>query len=138
MRKIALFALATVVATPALAHDRSAPPSPRENLRDAARVLSDPRAQAGVAALVDSLTDAVMETRVGPLADLAPDSDIWPNDTLADVQRRRDPAYRAKLRSGTVGAMAVAGRTARDAAAMSDEIDAAVVRLRKVLDSVER
>ncbi|MDB5679293.1 hypothetical protein [Sphingomonas bacterium] len=138
MRKIALCVLAATVATPALAHDRYAPPSPREDLRDAARVLSDPRAQAGVAALVDSLTNAVMETRVGPLADLAPDSDIRRNDTLADIQARRDPAYRAKLRNGTVAAMAVAGRTARDAAAMSDEVDAAVLRLRRVIDAVDR
>ena len=137
MRKIALFMLGATVATPALAHDRYAPP-PRDDLRAAARVLSDPRAQAGVAALVDSLTDAVMETRVGPLADLAPDSDIRPNDTLADIQARRDPNYRANLRRSTIGAVAVAGRTARNAAAMTDEIDAAVTRLRKVIDSVER
>lgn len=137
MRKIALVLLATTMATPALARDRYAPP-PRDDVRDAARALSDPRTQIGVALLVDQLASAVLDTRVGPLADLAPDSDIRPNDTLADIQARRDPAYRAKLRNGTVSAMAVAGRAARDAAAMSDEIDAAVVRLRKVIDSVER
>ncbi len=141
MRKITLFALAATMATPALAHDRYAPPprdDSRDDLRDAARVLSDPRAQAGVAVLVDRLASAVLDTRVGPLADLAPDPDIRRNDTLADIQARRDPAYRAKLRRGTVGAMAVAGRAAGDAAAMTDEIDAAVVRLSRVIDSVER
>lgn len=138
MRKTALFVLAATIATPALARDRDAPPAPRDDLHVAAHVLSDPRAQAGVAALVDSFTDALMETRVGPLADLAPDANIRPNDTLADIQRRRDPAYRTNLHRSTIAAVAVAGRTARDAAAMTDEIDAAVVRLRRVIDSVER
>jgi hypothetical protein len=137
MRNLTLFAVAATMATPALAHDRYAPP-PRDDLRTASRVLSDPRAQAAAAALVDQLANAVLETRVGPLADLAPNSDIRPNDTLADVQARRDPYYREKLRNGTVGAMAVAGRATRDAAAMSNEIDAAVVRLRRVIDAVDR
>jgi hypothetical protein len=136
MRKVALFLLAATIATPALAHDRY--PPPRDDLRDAARVLSDPRAQVGVAVLVDQLASAVLDTRVGPLAALAPDSDIRPNDTLADIQRRRDPAYRAKLRRDTIGAVAVAGRAAGDAAAMADEVNAAVVRLRRVIDSIER
>lgn len=137
MRNLTLFAVAATMATPALAHDRYAPP-PRDDLRTASRVLSDPRAQVAAAALVDQLANAVLETRVGPLADLAPNSDIRPNDTLADVQARRDPYYREKLRNGTIGAMAVAGRATRDAAAMSNEIDAAVVRLRSVIDAVDR
>ena len=137
MRKIALVLLATTMATPALARDRYTPP-PRDDLRDAARVLSDPRAQIAAATLVDQLASAVLDTRVGPLADLAPDSDIRPNDTLADIQRRRDPYYRAKLRAGTVGAMAVAGRAAGDAAAMSSELDATVARLERVIDAYRR
>ena len=136
MRKIAAFLLAATIATPALAHDRYAT-SPRDDARAAARALSDPRVQVGVAALIDQLADAVLQTRVGPLADLAPNAGIRPNDTLADVQRRRDPAYREKLRAGTVGAMAVAGRAAGDAAAMSDEVDAAVARVRRVITSVD-
>ncbi|HEX4695508.1 hypothetical protein [Sphingomonas sp.] len=138
MRKTALILLATTMATPAMARERAAPPSHRDDLRTAARTLSDPRVQAGVAGLVDQLAAAMLDTRVGPLADLAPDADIRPNDTLADIQRRRDPAYRAKLRAGTIGAVAVAGRAAGDAAAMTDEVDAAVVRLRRVLDSIDR
>jgi hypothetical protein len=138
MRKITLFLLATTIATPAIAHGRDGASSTRHDLREAARTLSDPRVQAGIAGLVDQLTAAVLDTRVGPLADLAPDADIRPNDTLADIQRRRDPAYRAKLRAGTVGAVAVAGRAAGNAAAMTDEVDAAIVRLRRVIDSVDR
>lgn len=138
MRKISLFLLAMTMATPAMAHGREAPAPTRHDLREAARTLNDPRVQAGIAGLVDQLTAAVLDTRVGPLADLAPDADIRPNDTLADIQRRRDPAYRAKLRAGTVGAVAVAGRAAGEAAAMTDEVDAAIVRLRRVIDSVDR
>lgn len=138
MRKISLFLLATTMATPAMAHGREAPGPTRHDLREAARTLNDPRVQAGIAGLVDQLTAAVLDTRVGPLADLAPHADIRPNDTLADIQRRRDPAYRAKLRAGTLGAVAVAGRAAGDAAAMTDEVDAAIVRLRRVIDSVDR
>jgi len=135
MRKISLFLVAATIATPAMAHGRDTAP---RDLRAAGRTLNDPRVQAGVAGLVDQLAAAVLDTRVGALADLAPDSDIRPNDTLADIQRRRDPAYRAKLRAGTIGAMAVAGRAAGDAAAMSDEIDAAVTRVRRVIDSVDK
>ena len=137
MRKLVLFLAAATLATPALAHDRYAP-RPRDDVRDAARVLSDPRAQAGVAALVDSLTDAVMETRVGPVADLAPDSDIRRNDTLADIERRRDPDYRARLRRDTIGAVAVVGRAAGDAAVMGDELDRTVARLERVIDTYRR
>lgn len=135
--RITLFVLAATMATPALAHDRDAPP-PRDDLRDAARVMSDPRAQIGIAAMVDSLTNAVMETRVGPLADLAPDADIRRNDTLDSIQRRSDPYYRERLRHDTIGAVAVAGRAAGDAAAMSDELDATVARLERVIDRYKR
>src|SRR3569623_908181 len=119
MRKISLFLLAMTMATPAMAHGREAPAPTRHDLRAAARTLHDPRVQAGIAGEVEQLTAAGLDTRVGPLADWAPDADIRPNDTLSDIQRRRDPAYRAKLRAGTVGAVAVAGRAAGEAAAMT-------------------
>jgi hypothetical protein len=138
MRKITLFLLATTVATPALAHDRYDAPPPRDDVRATARALSDPHVQAGVAVLLDQLTTAVLDTRVGPIADLAPNSDIRPNDTLGDVQARRDPAFRNKLRMGTVGAVAVAGRAASDAAAMSDSIDATAARLERIIDTYRR
>lgn len=138
MRKITLFLLAATVATPALAHDRYYASPPRDDARATMRALSDPRAQAGVAVLLDQLTTAVLDTRVGPMADLAPDSDIRPNDTIGDVQARRDPAFRNKLRMGTFGAVAVAGRAAGDAAAMSDSIDATAARLERIIDAYRR
>lgn len=138
MRKLPLFLLAATIATPALARDRYAPPPPRDEPRSTARALSDPGVQVGVAVVIDQLASAVLETHVGPLADLAPESGIRPDDTLADIEARRDPAYRAKLRRRTVGAVAVVGRAAGDAAAMTDEVDAAVGGLRRVIDSVKR
>jgi hypothetical protein len=138
MRKFALFVLAATIATPALARDRYDAPPPRDDVRATARALSDPRVQAGVAVLLDQLTTAVLDTRVGPIADLAPNSDIRPNDTLGDVQRRRDPAFRNKLRMGTIGAVAVAGRAAGDAAAMSDSIDATAARIERIIDAYRR
>lgn len=138
MRKITLFLLAATVATPALARDRYDAPPPRDDARSTLRALSDPRTQVGVAVLLDQLTTAVLDTRVGPMADLAPKADIRPNDTLGDVQARRDPAFRNKLRVGTFGAVAVAGRAAHDAAAMSDSIDATATRLERIIDAYRR
>jgi hypothetical protein len=138
MRKFSLFVLAATIATPALARDRYDAPPPRDDVRATVRALSDPRVQAGVAVLLDQLTTAVLDTRVGPIADLSPDSDIRPNDTLGDVQARRDPAFRNKLRVGTFGAVAVAGRAAGDAAAMSDSIEATAARLERIIDAYRR
>lgn len=138
MRKIALFLLAATVTTPALAHDRYDAPPPRDDARSTMRALTDPRVQASVAVLLDQLTTAVLDTRVGPMADLAPNADIRPSDTLGDVQARRDPAFRNKLRMGTVGAVAVAGRAAGDAAAMTDSIDATAARLERIIEAYRR
>ena len=138
MRKITLFLAAATLATPAFAHDRYDAPPPRSDVDATMRALSDPRAQAGVAILLDQLTSAVLDTRVGPLADLAPDSNIRPNDTIGSAAARRDPAFRNKLRMGTIGAVAVAGRAASGAAAMSDSIDATAARLERIIDSYRR
>lgn len=138
MRKMTLFLVAATIATPALARDRYDTPPPRDDAGAAMRALSDPGAQVGVAMLLDQLTTAVLDTRVGPMADLAPDSDIRPNDTIGSAAARRDPAFRNKLRVGTFGAVAVAGKAAGDAAAMTDSIDATAVRLQRIIDSYRR
>lgn len=138
MRKITLFLLAATVATPALARDRYDSPPPRDDARSTLRALSDPRTQTGVAVLLDQLTTAVLDTRVGPMADLAPDADIRRDDTIGSAAARRDPAFRNMLRVGTFGAVAVAGRAAGDAAAMSDSIDATAARLERIIDAYRR
>lgn len=142
MRNFVLFLAAATVAVPAIAHDRHAPPPPppppRDDLRAVSRTLSDPRAQAAAIGFVDALTDAVMQTRVGPLAALSDDPDVRPGDTLGDIQRRRDPYYRAKLAAGTAGAMALLGRLTGDAATMSDEFDATIARVQRVIAPYRR
>ncbi len=138
MRKITLFLVAATIATPAFARDRYDAPPQRDDVRATTRALSDPHVQAGVAILLDQLTTAVLDTRVGPLADVAPNSDIRPNDTIGSVEARRDPAFRNKVRMGTFGAVAVAGKAAGDAAAMSDSIDATAARLGRIIDSYRR
>lgn len=138
MRRIALFLAAATIAAPAVARDHDTAPPSRDDLHAAARMLADPHVQAGVAGLLDALTDAVMQTHVGPIAILAPDVEIRPGDTLADAQRRRDPAYRQRLRAGTMGAMAVLGQAAGDAAQMSDELRATVARVQRVIEPYQR
>jgi hypothetical protein len=123
-------------ATPALAQDRDvAPlaPTPQMNARAAANALNNPMVQNGVVGLIDALTDAVMATRVGPMAALAPDSSIRPNDTLDSMAARRNPDYRNEIHRNAKQTVVAAGRTAGAAAAMSDELAATTERVRRVL-----
>jgi hypothetical protein len=136
MRNYMLLPVLAFVATPALAQDRDVPPPgpiPQMDARDAARALNNPMVQNGVVGLIDALTDAVMETRVGPMATLAPDSSIRPNDTLDSMAARRNPDYRNEIRRNARHTVAAAGRTASAAVAMSDELKATTERVRRVL-----
>jgi hypothetical protein len=101
--------------------------------RAAAKALNNPMVQNGVAGLIDALTDAVMETRVGPMATLAPNSDIRPDDTLDRMAARRNPDYRNEIHRNAKQTIAAAGRTATAAVAMSDELAATAARVRRVL-----
>jgi hypothetical protein len=121
-------------ATPALAQDRDTPPPvPQMDARAAANALNNPMVQNGVVGLIDALTDAVMETRVGPMAAIAPDSNIRPNDTLDSMAARRNPDYRNEIHRNARHTVAAAGRTASAAVAMSDELKATTERVRRVL-----
>lgn len=136
MRNYILFPLLAFAATPALAQDRDALPAgpvPQMNARAAANALNNPMVQNGVVGLIDALTDAVMETRVGPMATLAPDSSIRPNDTLDSVAARRNPDYRNEVHRTAKQTVVAAGRTAGAAMAMSDELKATTERIRRVL-----
>jgi hypothetical protein len=101
--------------------------------RAAANALNNPMVQNGVVGLIDALTDAVMETRVGPMAAIAPDSNIRPNDTLDSMAARRNPDYRNEIHRNARHTVAAAGRTASAAVAMSDELKATTERVRRVL-----
>lgn len=136
MRNYMLLPVLAFAATPALAQDRDAPPpgpAPQMNARAAANALNNPMVQNGVVGLIDALTDAVMETRVGPMAAIAPDSSIRPNDTLDSVAARRNRDYRNEIHRSAGHAVAAAGRTASAAMAMSDELKATTERVRRVL-----
>ncbi|MGN6818668.1 MAG: hypothetical protein ACTHJR_08355 [Sphingomonas sp.] len=135
MRNYILLPVLALIATPAVARDRDAPPpqQPPLDARAAANALNNPMVQNGVVGLIDALTDAVMETRVGPMAAIAPNSDIRPNDTLDSMAARRNPYYRDDIHRDAKETMATAGRTARAAAAMSDELQATAARVRRVL-----
>ena len=140
MRLISLasFAAAMVAAAPAAASERAAP-----SVDQVARALADPQVQAGVATVLDAFAGAILDTRVGPLAHYS--GKVRPDDTLRDVARRDDPEFDRHLQERTRGAVALAGRTAQDAAAMQKELALTAARLRglfamtsAVLDAASR
>jgi hypothetical protein len=133
MRNYMLLPVLAFAASPALAQDSDAPPVPQMNARAAANALNNPMVQNGVVGLIDALTDAVMETRVGPMAALAPDSSIRPNDTLDSMAARHNPDYRNEIHRSAKQTVVAAGRTAGAAVAMSDELKATTERVRRVL-----
>lgn len=125
MRLVSAAAVLCIIATPALAQSREA---------EAVRRLNDPMVQEGVAMALSSLAGIVLDTRVGPLARFAdPEEGIRPNDTLRDVERRRDPQFEARLHDRTRRAMAATGAVAGDALAMSGELARTADRLRDAL-----
>lgn len=133
MRNYFLLPVLGLAAIPASAHDRDVPPAPQVDPRAAANALNNPMVQNGIVGMIDALTDAVMETRVGPMATLAPNSDIRPNDTLDSMAARRNPDYRNEVHRTARQTIVQAGRTANAAVAMSDELKATAARIRRVL-----
>lgn len=133
MRRFVPVFAALLVATPATARERA--PIDEQAAR-AARVLSSPVAQEGIAALVGAFADAVLDTHVGPLARYAdPRDHVRADDTLGDLVRRDDPAFDRKLHDRTRDAVAGAGRAATDVVALSAELRRTSDRLRKLLDA---
>ncbi|MFD1786105.1 hypothetical protein ACFSC3_00825 [Sphingomonas floccifaciens] len=115
-----------VVAAPAAAQSRAEV--------DAARRLNDPVVQEGIAGAVSALAGIVLDTRVGPLARYTdPRDGIRPNDTLRDVERRRDPHFEARLHDDARRAVAGAGMVAGDALAMSGELARTASRLQAAI-----
>ena len=100
----------------------------------AARALSNPLVQEGVAMMVDQIAGIVLDTRIGPIARYVdPEGDARPTDTLGDIQRRRDPQFQTKLHAGTRNAVRAAGAVANDALAMGDELGRTAARLQAAL-----
>jgi hypothetical protein len=126
MRLVSVAAVLCTIALPAAAQSRAE--------ADAARRLNDPMVQEGVAMVVSGLAAIVLDTKVGPLAHYAdPDEDIRASDTLRDIQRRRDPHFKARLHDQTRRAVATAGMVANDTLAMSSELARTADRLRAAL-----
>jgi hypothetical protein len=127
MRPLAPALLLCTVALPAAAQTHV-------TADQAARALQNPMVQEGVAAMVDQLANIVLDTQVGPLARYTdPSTDIRPNDTLRDVERRRDPQFEAKLHAGTRHAVAATGTVAGDAVAMGRSLQRTADRLQAVI-----
>ena len=126
MRIVFTAALLCVIALPAAAQSR------RD--AEALRRLNDPAVAEGVAMAMSALAGIVLDTRVGALAPYADrDSDIRPSDTLRDVERRRDPAFEAKLHDRTRRAVGAVGAVAGDALTLSGEVARTADRLRGAL-----
>lgn len=142
MRKIlTLSAVAAIlVATPALAQPRG--PAPRDlgrgmDLDRAGAMLSNPMVQDGAAAIIAEFADALLQTRVGPLAALTdPRDDVRPGDTLGDLARRDDPYFDRRLRDNSKRVVGAAGAALGAAGQMSRELEATAARLRAVMDRV--
>jgi hypothetical protein len=127
MRPLPIALALCVVALPAAAQSRA-------QAEQAAAALENPFVQEGVATMVDQMVGALLATRVGPLARYTdPRDDVRPNDTLRDLQRRRDPQFEARLHDDTRRAVAVTGATARDTLAMADELQRTVGRLQAAI-----
>lgn len=148
MRKfLTLSALAaTLIAAPAFAQGRG--PAPRDHGRDLARgmdldragaMLSNPMVQDGAAAIIAEFADALLQTRVGPLAALTdPRDDVRPGDTLGDLARRDDPYFDRRLRDNSKRAVGAAGAALGAAGQMNRELEATAARLRAVMSKLDR
>lgn len=134
MVRYALAVMALGLAGPALAH----PATPARAAPDAAQVsvlLSTPLVQDAVTARLDDMADAVLQTRIGPLARFVdPRDQVRPDDTLADLAARRNPAYRRDLQAGARRAVAATGQALHDYVLLSAELRRTGDRLRRVLD----
>lgn len=135
MRAALLLAL-SMIATPAVAAERS----PRPAAADLARALQNPRVQDGAATALVRLADIILDTRVGPLATLA-DPNVSPDDSLRDLQRRDDPDFQARLDRDVRRAVGTASVVADGAAATAaelrrttDELETALAPLLGMLD----
>lgn len=112
-----------VLASPAFAQDR--------NADEMARTLKNPVVQETVAAVLGNLAGIVLDTRVGALAPYV--DVVRPNDSLRDVERRRDPQFERRLRADTRRAVATAGAVAGDTLEMAENARATADRLQSAI-----
>ena len=127
MRLVSTATILCTLAVPAMAQSR-------DQGAAVAQALKNPMVQEAVAATIGNLAGIVLDTRVGPLAHYAgPEEDIRPNDTLRDIERRRDPEFETRLHDDTRRAVAGAGVVADDVVTMSKSLQETSTRLRAAL-----
>jgi hypothetical protein len=130
MRIVFTAALLCAAATPAFA--QSQPQPPQDKAEAIVQALQNPLVQAGAAAMLGNFADAVLDTRVGPVAHYA-DPTIGEQDTLGDIQRRRDPEFDRHLQADTRRAVAAAAVLGKNALEMRASLDETAARLRAAL-----
>ena len=124
--RIALAAVALIVAAPAVARE-PVRPTPEQ----AAAALGNPLVQEAAARTLTQLVGIVLDTRVGAAAALDPS--VRRDDTLRDLARRDDPRFEERLYRDTKRAMGTAAAVAGGAAAQASEIKRTADRLEAAL-----
>jgi hypothetical protein len=131
MRLVLTAALFCAAATPALAQSESEP-STRDKTEALARALNNPMVQEGAAAMLTNLAGILLDTRVGPTAQYL-DPTVGEQDTLRDIQRRRDPNFEKNIHRDARNAVIVAGKLTEGAVQMQDSLGETAARLRAAL-----
>ncbi len=135
MRFLIATAIAALIAVPAAAQYRDAPP-PEVELADR---LNDPVVQHGVAASMSAMLAALMDTRVGGFAQLTdPYEDIRPSDTLGDLVARDDPYFQERAYADARRSTELMGRMAGSFATMMPELRNTADRMRTEFESIDR
>ncbi len=132
MRLVFAAAAICLIAMPALAQSDGRSPSTRDQAEALARALNNPMVQEGAAAMLGNLAGIVLDTRVGPAAQYL-DPTIGEQETLRDIQRRRDPDFDRNFHADARRAVAVAGKLTEGALQMQDSLDQTAARLRAAL-----
>lgn len=139
MRRLFLLSLAatTLIATPAFAQERA--PRRLPSMDQAGKMLSNPAVQDGLTEIIGQFADALLQTRVGPVAMLTdPRDDVRSDDTLGDVIRRDRPDFDRRLHDNTRRGLAVTGQALRGAADMQRELKATTARLQALLGQFDK
>jgi hypothetical protein len=130
MRLILTAALLCAAATPALAQSQ---PQPQPDKAEAVvRALQNPLLQEGAAAMLSNFAGVLLDTRVGPVAHYA-DPTIGDQETLRDIQRRRDPDFEKNFHADARRAVAAAAVLGQNALEIRASLDDTAARLRAAL-----
>jgi hypothetical protein len=130
MRLVLTAALLCAAATPALAQQAPAPAP--DKAEATVRALQNPMVQEAAAAMLSNLAGIVLDTRVGPAAHYV-DPTIGEQETLRDIQRRRDPDFEKRFHQDARRAVAATAALGQSALEMRGSLDETAARLRAAL-----